>query len=225
MDVQDVSSLGQFAAMIQAAEVNAALANRRKGETPRDHPPALLLVQRHMMQLQSSSGMSQYNYTVATSQVPAPYPPCTLSAAELKPIFISQMKLETHHRGSKVVVRVMVPPNRITAIMAIVEDEKGTAVLLQLYNQPPEAMVPANETLRQGCFYLLKEPFFKAATSDGSYSLRVDHVSDIMLLNDGDELLPAKWRKTKTITGTSQSIRMQGNEAVGKKNWAEAERL
>ncbi|KAI0837710.1 hypothetical protein F5Y06DRAFT_63003 [Hypoxylon sp. FL0890] len=226
MDIQDVSDFGQFKVMLQNIEVNMALASLRKGETPRNLPSPSFLIQQHMLQLQSQLQsnahlLSQERHTIATSQVPAPYPPCTLRATELKPIPISQMKLETHHRGCKVVVRVMVPPSRITAIMAIVEDERGTATLLQLYNQPPEALVPAGESLRQGCFYLLKEPFFKG-TASGSYSLRVDHVSDIMLLSDSDELVPTKWRKTKTIAETSGSIRKRGNEAVGKKNWAEA---
>lgn len=224
MDMPDGTGVGQIEALLNKAEANIASASLRKGETPRDHPSPLLLIQRHMLQLQAHARMPQEGYTTAISQIPAPYPPCIHRATELRPILISQMKLETHHRGSKVVVRVMLPPTRITAIVSVVEDEKGTATILQLYNQPPEQLVPASQSLRQGCFYLLKEPFFKG-TADGSYSLRVDHVSDVVLLDDSDELVPEKWRKTKTIAETSQGIRMRGNKAVGQQNWAEAERL
>lgn len=70
----------------------------------------------------------------------------------------------------------------------------------------------------------MKEPFFKCAT-DGSYSVRVDHVSDIVWLEQSDERVPQKWRKPAMATGGSKSIRVKGNEAIKGRRWAEAERL
>lgn len=141
---------------------------------------------------------------------------------------ISQMKLETHHRGRKIVVRVLTPPDRMTAVMAIVEDENGVAVLLQLYNQPDETVMPKGSILREGGFVLIKEPFFKAAVTDGSYSIRVDHVSDVIFLDEASEWVPKKWRKRDEGSASStpsREIRLQGNEAVEKKEWAMAEKL
>lgn len=135
------------------------------------------------------------------------------------------MSLETHHHGSRVVVRVMVPPTRINAVMAAMEDETGTATLLQVYHQPEESVVPADEILRRGSCYLIKEPFFKATTSNGTYSMRVDHPGDLVPPRPGDGLIPAKWREYGGVVETSGSIRKQGNSAVGRKSWAEAERL
>lgn len=107
--------------------------------------------------------------------------------------------------------------------MALVEDEEGTAVLLQLYNQPEEVDVNKETILRKDSIYIIKEPFFKVST-DGSYSLRVDHVSDIVYLLDDDERVPRKWRKRSLGAGDdSQKLRMQGNVAIQEKNWAEAE--
>lgn len=138
---------------------------------------------------------------------------------------ISEMRLETHHRGYRTLLRVQTPPNRMTAVMAIVGDEQGTAVLLQLYYQPEESVVPAKEILRPDSVCILKEPFFKCATDD-SYSLRVDHLSDIIWLEDTDERVPPKWRKpVLPLNNNSKSIRMQGNDAVQNQSWAEALRL
>lgn len=120
---------------------------------------------------------------------------------------------------------MLTPTNRFNAIMAIVEDEEGTALLLQLYNQPDEEVVPAAQTLQSGRHYLIKDPFFKRTTSDNSYSLRVDHVSDIVLLDEDDDLLPTEWKSHRTVFETSHDIRMQGNVAVGLQSWAEAEQL
>ena len=70
--------------------------------------------------------------------------------------------------------------------MAIIEDEEGTAVLLQLNNQPEEDKVGKEQILQVGDVCIVKDPFFKA-TTDGLYSLRVDHVSDIIWLEETDD--------------------------------------
>ncbi|KND88680.1 Protein unc-45 [Tolypocladium ophioglossoides CBS 100239] len=227
MDVRDVSNVSDYVVFMQRIQNIAERASRRKGHMVQDHPPPELLVSNFMMKLFASaihSGPDDINM-IATSQVPAPYTPCARSVSELRPIMISDMRLETHHRGTRTLVRVRTPPQRITAVMAIVEDEQGTAVLLQLYYQPEELVVPAEEILQPDSVCILKEPFFKCAT-DGSYSLRVDHLSDIIWLEDGDERVPPKWRKPAlTLNDNSESIRMQGNDAVQNQSWAVAQRL
>ncbi|KAK7959153.1 uncharacterized protein PG986_004007 [Apiospora aurea] len=135
------------------------------------------------------------------------------------------MKLETHHRGMKTLLRVLTPPDRMNAAMAIVEDQEGTAVLLQLYHVPEVSVVPTEHILYKDRVCVLKEPFFKG-TTDGTYSLRVDHVNDIIWLAPDDEHVPAKWRRQQ-IAAPNESLeaRMRGNKAVQNNNWAEAQRL
>ncbi|TDZ29863.1 Protein unc-45-like protein A [Colletotrichum spinosum] len=162
---------------------------------------------------------------MAMSQLPPPYAPCVRPISELEKIAISDMKLETHHRGKRTALRVLTPPDRMTAVMAIVEDEQGTALLLQLYYQPDESVVPAEEIMQLGDVFILKEPFFKTAT-DGSYTLRVDHLGDIVRLANSDDRIPSQWSKQPpNLRQSSIDIRVQGNEAVQKKKWAEAHRL
>jgi len=133
MDVQDVSAVDQFAALLKQAQVNAERAGRRKGEIPKDHAPAFFQLQSYMLLYQHRLRKDDTRHHMIATQVPAAYPPSTRLAAELKPISISEMKLETHHRGRSIVVRVMVPASRINAVLAIVEDDKGAATLLQVY--------------------------------------------------------------------------------------------
>ncbi|PNY29022.1 Protein unc-45 [Tolypocladium capitatum] len=225
MDIRDVSHVSDYAVFMNKIQDIARRASRRKGQLVRDHPPPEQLVSSFMMKQVASTLLHSWptETTITTSQVPAPYTPCARSVSELQPIMISEMRLETHHRGSKTLVRIRTLPQRITAVMAIVEDEQGTAVLLQLYNQPEELVVPAREILLPDGVCILKEPFFKCAT-DGSYSLRVDHVSDIIWLEDNDERVPPKWRKP-ALNADSESIRMQGNHAVQNQSWAAAQRL
>ncbi|SPO04492.1 related to TPR domain protein [Cephalotrichum gorgonifer] len=130
-----------------------------------------------------------------------------------------------HHRGSMALPRTLTPPQRMTAVMAIVEDEQGTAVLLQLYHQPEDSAVPTQEILQKGAICIVKEPFFKCST-DGTYSLRVDHVSDIIWLDGWDDRVPSKWRVPFLAPSDgSKGIRGQGNKAVKNQEWAKAERL
>lgn len=225
MDIKDVSSLDTYREIFEQIKRDAAKASLRKGEVPRDHPHPRLLVSQFMMKLAFAASRSSGPHTLSTSQVPPAYHPCVRPSRELKPMMISRMALENHHRGSQVLIRVLTPPDRVTAIMAIVEDQEGTAVLLQLYNQPQESLVGKDQILHVGHICIIKEPYFKV-TSDGSYSLRVDHVSDILLLDNDDERIPVVWRsRVSSLDETSHDIRMQGNLAVHGRHWAEAERL
>ncbi|KAM0494485.1 hypothetical protein ACHAP8_008628 [Fusarium lateritium] len=226
MDVQDVSNESQYIGYLKQLQGAAERAARRKGEAVRDHPPPQQLVSSFLMKLMAISFRPrQEENTIATTQVPAPYLPCIRSADDLEPIMISDMRLETHHRGKKTMIRVLTPPDRMTAVMAIVEDEKGIAVLLQLYHQPEETIIPATEILSPNMVFIVKEPFFKCAT-DGAYSLRVDHPSDIIRMDRTDDRIPSHWRPSMVISDeNSTDIRKQGNDAVQVKKWAEALRL
>ncbi|TVY65370.1 Protein unc-45-like protein A [Fusarium oxysporum f. sp. cubense] len=226
MDIKDVSNESKYIGYLKQLQGAAERAARRKGQAVRDHPPSQQLVSSFLMKLMATSYRPQPDEnTIATTQVPAPYPPCIVSANDLEPIMISDMRLETHHRGKKIMLRVLTPPDRMTAVMAIVEDEKGIAVLLQLYHQPEETIVPATEILSPNMVCILKEPFFKCAT-DGTYSLRVDHPSDIIRLGGADDRIPSHWRPSMVISDeNSTDIRKQGNDAVQAKKWAEALRL
>jgi hypothetical protein len=110
-------------------------------------------------------------------------------------------------------------------LMALVEDEEGTAVLLRLCRQPEELVVSTKAILKRGSICLLKEPFFKRAT-DGSYALRIDHVSDIIWLDGADERIPLKWKTSAlNANNNSESIRALSDDALKNRNWAEAQRL
>lgn len=225
MDANDTFDDGPILAQMKRIQEAALKAAQRKGEMVSDHPSVMQLVVRHMLRVEIASQASPGDHRIYTTQVPAPYPPCILPEDALEPIAISQMRLETHHRGRKIMLRVCTPPQRITAVMAVVEDENHTGVLLQLYHQPDEALVPTIETLGPDMICILKEPFFKCAT-DGSYSLRVDHPSDIIWLNAEDERIPQKWRpKFVELNQDSKRIREQGNDAVKNENWSEALKL
>lgn len=233
MDARDVSNKAEFLDFMRQLKANAERAAQRKGETPRDHPLPHIQIEKFMMsrlekklQFDLSSSAEGKDVILRSSYIPTPYAPSVQSVHDLQPLMISNMQLETHHRGKKVLIHVMTPPDRVTAVMAIAEDEEGTAVLLQLYNQPEEDEVHESIILDEHDIFIIKEPYFKVARS-GQYSLRVDHVSDIIRLGDDDERIPRKWRQYRSSLrqADSQQLRSEGNLAVKRKNWDVAERL
>lgn len=135
------------------------------------------------------------------------------------------MKFETPNRGRRTVIRVVTAPKKLdVALTATVLDEEGTHAGVVLCYQPFEEVVPAKQSLRLNNCYLIKEPL-AVLTPYGIVGIRVDHPSDIVLLPFDHEFLPAKWRKNEVFVGNSHEFRMKGNDAVGKKQWAEAEDL
>ncbi|PFH59061.1 hypothetical protein XA68_12879 [Ophiocordyceps unilateralis] len=223
MDTKDVSDTESFKAYLDNIISLAERALRRKGQSVHDHPSPEEIIFGFMLTRARTFMCHFRDKSIAMSLVPAPYAACSRSFTELTPIMISDMRLETHHRGSKTLLRVCTPENRITAVMAIVEDEQGTAALLQLYYQPEETDVPVECILKPGHVCLVKEPYFKCA-NDGTYSIRVDHVSDIIWLENNDEKIPKEWRKASVPSNSSLSLsyRYQGNEAVGLQMYSSA---
>ncbi|KAF4973185.1 hypothetical protein FSARC_437 [Fusarium sarcochroum] len=220
MDTKDVSEDDRLLVMMKRLEDAANKAMQKKGQLVQDHPPRPDVINAFMMKLVAKSFLPPTtSITMPITQVPAPYPLSIVPLQDLEPIPISQMRLETHHRGKKVLLHVLTPPDRITAVMVIVEDEEETAVLLQLYQQPEEEIDPLLERFLHYSVCIVKEPFFKQSV-DGPYSLRVDHPSDIIWLDETDERIPQKWRESKlTLDNGSEIIRIRGNEFVKKQRW------
>lgn len=104
---------------------------------------------------------------------------------------IKSLCLETHHRDRYLLLRSITQTNTMTAVMAIVEDEDGSVLMLQLYNQEQE--LSGAQSLREGTVLAVKEPYVKVM-ADGDYGIRVDHLSDILFIPEFDDLVPLSWR-------------------------------
>ncbi|KAK4197545.1 hypothetical protein QBC40DRAFT_333364 [Triangularia verruculosa] len=128
-----------------------------------------------------------------TSFIPPPYAPCAQPFCDLKKVMFDDLVLETHHRGTYLLVRVVTPQNRMNAIMAIVEDERNEVLLLQLYHQTEMS----EDILVPGQVLIIKDPYLKL-TADGGYGLRVDHLSDVVFLPAHDGRIPFCWHSELT---------------------------
>jgi hypothetical protein len=218
MDTYDVSTSNQPLQLLATQKEVLKAARARQGERPKDRRSRGELVNNFMIQ-RTIQQMKQSKTRDATTEmhtsfISPPYSPSVAPLKELKQTFIEDLQLETHHRGNYLLVRSITPPNRMTAIMAIVEDEREDAVMLQLYQQDDENDRPATSVIKQNDVFLVKEPYFKVM-ADGEYGLRIDHLSDLVRIGVRDERLPKQWSpRVFDVSKTADDWRLEGNDAM-----------
>ncbi|KAF2876087.1 hypothetical protein BDV95DRAFT_482850 [Massariosphaeria phaeospora] len=212
MDVHDVTS-GHFQQLANQKEL-LQQATKRRGQRPRDRKSREETYLRFMMARRQVLAKKESRHMLHTSFIPPAYLPSSTSLAELRAIFIRDLQLEIHHRGTYLILRAITPPYRLTSIVAIGEDEMGDAIMLQLYQQEQENVREATEVVDAGMILLIKEPYFKV-TASGDYSVRVDHLSDIVHIESDDLMVPAGWRqRIIEIDRTAESLKLDGNAFV-----------
>lgn len=159
---------------------------------------------------------------IHSSFIPPAYQPCTTSVAELRRVVIADLQLETHHRGTYLLLRSITPPKRMTGILALMEDEKDDVILLQLYQQEDEDTREATNIVNVDTILLLKEPYFKVM-GDGDYGLRVDHLSDVIHIDKDDTKIPQRWQPRLIEVGeTADTLKLRGNTAMGEARYQDA---
>lgn len=126
-------------------------------------------------------------HTVRSCQINHAYPPSITPLSGLKPITISELRLETHHIGRVLIVRTFTDPVRIQSVQSAVEDKNSEVDQLAVYNcdskAPPDYMLPKDTV------FAIKGPFYKNA-NNGGYIIRVDHLSDLVQLQPTHAMVP-----------------------------------
>jgi len=224
MNTDDVSDIGQYTQFLDAQKAILKAAMAREGQLPTDRKARGELIDKHqMMTMQTMmQRFGQKEMQIHSSFLPPPYPPSTASLDELTAIYIKDLRLGIHHRGNYLLVRSVTAPNRMTAIMVVVEDEKRDALVVQLYQQPDENVRPASSIITNGDVFLIKEPFFKIM-GDGEYGLRVDHVSDLVRIDARHKLCSKQWIPDLfNLRRTADDWKQEGNVAMGRERYWEA---
>lgn len=105
----------------------------------------------------------------------------------------------------------------------IVEDEHEHVDTVQLYFQEEENVRPAKFIVDFGTVLLIKEPYCNVIGPGGGHLIRVDHVSDFVRLDQGNDMIPTTWRlqlaESKT---TAESLKAQGDLAMSRNQFEEA---
>ncbi|KAJ5436145.1 Tetratricopeptide-like helical [Penicillium cf. griseofulvum] len=163
------------------------------------------LLQRFKCQQKASKDQSRGRGSASAVEVsfaPPIYPPCLAPLKELKKVMVKDLLLETHHRGSYILVRSITRPEKKAAVRVIVEDEQEHAIPLQMLN---EKLRCHDGSVDKGQVLLVKEPYL-TLTFDTEYGIKVDHVSDTMFIPMSDKMVPSVWRERLPEDKTSQWV-------------------
>ena len=219
MDVHNVTE--RYTNMIASQRMTLVQAKARQGQRPRDRKSREDAYAKFMMTLKIRES-GQQEVVIYSSFVPPAYAPCTVPLTNLRRISIRELQLEMHHRGTYLLLRSITPPSRMTAVVAVMEDENGDVALLQLYQQEEEEECVAADIINVGTILLIKEPCFKV-TGEGEYGLRIDHLSDAVHVGKYDDMTPEKWQaQASDQASTAESLKIKGNKAIGEGSFEHA---
>lgn len=219
MDIDDVFGTEQTTAWFKNQQQTLEAAKKRKGERPNNIKSRALLIHQFMMILAyQKTYRPSHRHEMHHSWVAEPYLPSVASLPTLQKLHINQLQLETHHRGFYALLRVATPPNMMTAVMVIVEDEKEKGIMLQVYQQEDTEYRLAEDIAQVGAVCIIKEPYFKIM-GDGEYGIRVDHVTDIVWLAQDDNGIPLGWQaRISQVEKTAKGLKEEGNAALKARN-------
>ncbi|KAK0630223.1 hypothetical protein B0T17DRAFT_488123 [Bombardia bombarda] len=146
------------------------------------------------------------------------YPASTKSIREVEIIPLSELSVETHHRGKGIIVKVISPPYIGAGVVSIVEDEFGNADKLAIYNQGDSSILSG---VPEGCIVAVKEPYYMHNGADNDYMICVDHPSDVILLRFNDPVIPESLQLGPLLK-SAEEWRVAGDTAFLEKDFPTA---
>ena len=173
--------------------ISSEIFKSMQGENPTHRTSRSQLIQMHDRQY---SYENNYQPPVAHIRITSfAYSPCTQPLSYLQRISLTDLVLETVHRGKYLLLRTIVHPKKIVGIKTIVEDPNGNVEFVELYNQNPsrshEDIIPNDSII------ILKEPYYKISVQ-GETSLSCDHPTDCIFLDANNPIVQDLNWKTGT---------------------------
>ncbi|KAJ5690204.1 TPR domain protein [Penicillium macrosclerotiorum] len=213
MDTHDVSHVKEYWEQLNQEKKTLEHALAFKGLPPTWRKSKGDLIMKHLLMRQTSYLTEKIpgHYMLHASFVPPPYHPCASRMESLRKIMVTDLLLETHHRGSYVVLRTITPVHIMTGILVIVEDESDTPITLQIYHQETRSLA---DKFPKGTILVVKEPYLKV-TADGEFGIRLDHHCDFKILQKYDSKVPSVWQERQFGNSfsrlSSNDWRLMGN--------------
>ena len=169
MEVEDVSAVTRWVDVLMRLKTGLESNDNRKGETPTDRMSREQLIRHfiaHSFQ-QATLTMQGDLHKIHSSFVALPYLPCNRSLNDLEKMSIKDLTLETHHRTKYLLLKAVTPPNAMTAVMMIMEDELDEVVGVHFYQQETWDDQMVRDIFQVNRICIVKEPYFKIM-ADGS---------------------------------------------------------
>ncbi|KAL1608229.1 hypothetical protein SLS60_003168 [Paraconiothyrium brasiliense] len=138
------------------------------------------------------------------------YPPCTVVSEELEPMKISELKMNTHHRGRRLHIKRASPVVVLTArSWTMVEDANGGDT--ERLEMSLHKSRHGEDIMEYAKNFIIKEPYF-TLTEEGEATLRIDHPSDLVSLSDA--LFGKTFPSTKAAEKFATTCKSGGNDEL-----------
>ncbi|KAF2757368.1 SET domain-containing protein [Pseudovirgaria hyperparasitica] len=146
------------------------------------------------------------------------YYPCTKPLSELTSIGIKSLKAEDHNEGRVLLGRIACDPTFTGSnLITVIEDSAGDAHHFMLMHQ--DISIEANQYLRRWDYVAIKHPYYEISCGQLPM-IRIDHVSDLLLLPPKHSSIPQGLRKP--VRDDADTWKMIGNEAMKDRDYAGA---
>jgi hypothetical protein len=143
---------------------------------------ASLMADMSLLGLQSQNGRKED--AIVAYSVGTPYPPCTRPLQDLKPMSMSELKMDTHHRGRVLNVKRVAPVIKLVlSSWTLVQGEDGEMERLEVMLHKESH---GCDILESGEIFQVKEPYF-TISDQGEATLRIDHPSDLVCMDSSTE--------------------------------------
>ncbi|OAL04678.1 SET domain-containing protein [Phaeosphaeriaceae sp. SRC1lsM3a] len=147
-----------------------------------------------------------------------PYPPCSVSVDDLEPMSFSDLKIETHHRGKKLVVKRASPVVGLAVrSWCMVQDPDGKETERLEFGL--HKLRHKEEVLELTKSFVLKEPYY-TLTEQGEATIRIDHPSDLVSLTD--EIADSDLQNATAAEKAATRCKNKGNAALKEQDLLEA---
>lgn len=134
--------------------------------------------------------------------LPPPYTPSRVTPDHARKTHIKNLIISSRHSGEIVVVRTITEPYVYSSSITIVEDENGEVARLTACNLEDSSIDPI---LYKGIVIAVKQPCWSIAAG-GSYHIRVDHPSDLVILDVDSEMMPTAWKRDLKTDGIKTAM-------------------
>jgi tetratricopeptide (TPR) repeat protein len=146
------------------------------------------------------------------------YPPCNASLENLEAMSFTDLKMETHHRGKKLMIKRASPVVGLAVrSWCMVQDEEGKET--ERLDFGWHKLRHNEEVLELTKLFVIKEPYF-TMTDDGEPTIRIDHPSDLVSLTD--EIATSELKDGAATEKAATRCKNKGNAALKEQDLPEA---
>ncbi|KAL2021672.1 hypothetical protein VTK56DRAFT_6764 [Thermocarpiscus australiensis] len=155
--------------------------------------------------------------TLPVLAVGQPYPPCTVSLQDLRPMKLADLRMDAHHHGRRLTLKRASPVVTLTArSWTMVQDEAGDQV--ERLEVCLHTSRHGEDVLESASAFVIKEPYF-TLTEQGEATLRIDHPSDLIVCRK--EIANSSLASAEDATAAekvARSCKDKGNAALAEQD-------